>query len=79
MKKVKTSSEVIGETIEQMRLAKGWTQGELAEKLGVSRVTVCQWEHGGCIPHVKLLKDVAEVLGTTVAKLLDEPKRRNVV
>ena len=61
------------------RLIAGLTQGELANKLGVSTVTVSKWEQGLSIPTVKRLKDVADALGTTVGKLLDEPKRRNVV
>lgn len=28
------------------RVAKGWTQEELAEKMGVSRQTVIDWENG---------------------------------
>ncbi len=29
------------------RLARGWTQGGLAKKLGVTRETVNRWENGG--------------------------------
>lgn len=53
------------------RLVKGIRQYELAEKLGVSYVTVCKWENGKGFPDVKRLRQVADELGTTVDKLLD--------
>ena len=66
-------------SFKRARLIAGMTQVELAKKLCVSTLTVSKWEQGLSIPAVKRLKDVADALGTTVAKLLDEPKRRNVV
>ena len=33
-------------TIAGARVSKGWTQKELAEKMGVSRETVIKWETG---------------------------------
>jgi len=33
-------------TLAGARVSKGWTQKELAEKLGVSRETVLKWESG---------------------------------
>ena len=47
MKKAKNYQEVIGETIEQMRLQKGWTQGDLAEAVGSSQSAIHRIEKGG--------------------------------
>ena len=33
-------------TLAGARVSKGWTQRELAEKMGVSRETVIKWESG---------------------------------
>lgn len=33
-------------TLEAARVNKGWTQAELAEKMGVSRQSVFDWENG---------------------------------
>ena len=61
------------------RMIQGLTQAELAEKLGVSTVSVSQWENGRNYPDVKRLKTVASVLGTTVEELLKETKKKEVI
>ena len=58
--------------IRKARLLVGYTQGELAEKLSVSPVTVCKWENGKTFPSVKRLKHVAEVLQITVNELIEK-------
>ena len=40
MTKVKTYQEVIGETVEHMRLERGWTQEELANEVGSSQSAI---------------------------------------
>ena len=54
------------------RLVEGLTQEELARMLSVSTVTVCKWENGKTFPHPKHLKQVAEILHTSVDGLLEE-------
>ena len=61
-------------SFKRARLIEGLTQGEVAEKLGVSRVSVCKWENGKTLPTAKRLKDVAEALHTTVGELLKEER-----
>ena len=56
------------------RLIAGMTQHELAEKLGVSAVSIHNWESGRNLPKAKRLKDVAHALQTTAADLLDEER-----
>lgn len=34
----------IGQTIREAREAKGWGQGELAERVGAARETISRWE-----------------------------------
>ena len=53
------------------RLIEGLTQQELAEKLGVSVVAVCKWESGQTFPRVRRLSEIASVLHTTVAELIE--------
>ena len=61
----------IGENILQMRKALGWTQEELAKRMGYkSKSTINKIELGiNDIPQSKI-KQFAEVLGTTPAHLL---------
>lgn len=56
------------------RLIAGMTQHELADLLGVSAVSVHNWECGRNLPKAKRLKDVAHALHTTTAELLDEER-----
>ena len=55
-----------------MRLARGLTQTQLADKLGVVQSAVCQWERETYEPKIKNLKAMAKVLECTVDDLLSE-------
>lgn len=59
-------------SFKRARLIQGLTQAELADALGVSTVTVCKWELGRGLPKAKRLKEVANILHTSVSDLLDE-------
>ena len=61
--------------IKKARLIKGIQQKELAEQLGISQVSVCKWEQGKAFPNVKRLKQVADILGTSVESLLPDEER----
>ena len=46
-------------TIRELREARGWTQLELAVKLGVTPVTVYNWERGKHVPTATQLRALA--------------------
>lgn len=48
------SCPVIGERIRQARERRGWTQTELATKVGVGYKTVSNWETGNTVPQNRL-------------------------
>ena len=56
---------VVSEKIKQFRLAKGWTQQELADKTGYSnKQTISKWETGTTTPKLEtavLLSELFEV------------------
>ena len=60
----------IGEQITALRKAKGLTQNDLGERLGVSFQAVSKWERGEALPDITLLPDLARVLETTVDYIL---------
>lgn len=62
--------DTLGSRIGRMRRAKGFTQEELAEKLGVSAQAVSKWENDISCPDIQLLPQLAKLLGTTVDQLL---------
>lgn len=57
----------LGEKLRKLRKAQGLTQGELAEKAGVSINTVVRYETGKNSPKLELLEDIFKVLGTSVS------------
>ena len=57
------------------RLIAGCDQKQLAEKLGVSPVTICKWETGRAYPRASRLAEIASALDTTVEKLLEHEGR----
>ena len=56
--------------LKRLRLAKGMTQDELAEKLHVVRQTVSSWETGKTTPDVETLTAIAEALGAEITELI---------
>lgn len=58
--------------IRQKREIKGWTQEELAAKVGVSVPTVSGWETGKSDISQKNLKKLAEVLDVTPTEIVAE-------
>jgi len=67
-----------GQRLFELREAAGITQGEVAEALGISQSTYSDWERGSVAIHPDRLKELAEIVGTSVAELLGEAKpRRN--
>ena len=58
--------------LKELRLSKGITQEELAEKLNVGQNTISQWETGDRIPRVPTVLKLAQVLDCSVGELLEE-------
>ena len=56
--------------LRNLRLEKGMTQEQSAEKLGVSAQSVSRWETGQLLPDTATLPDLAQILGTTVDAIL---------
>lgn len=62
--------EKIGSFLAENRKAKGFTQIEFAEKLGVSNKSVSRWETGDGFPDISLLPGLAAALDITIDELL---------
>ena len=72
MDEQRTSRQVIGARIRELREASGISQGELARRAYVARQTVNNWETGKTLIDVQSLALVAGALGTTAGELLGE-------
>ena len=68
---------VTGNTIRQLREARGMTQAELAEKISVSSKTVSKWETGKGLPDISLLQPLAQTLGISLIELVNGEPIRN--
>ena len=56
-------------SLKAARTAAGWTQADLAEKVGVTRKTINTVENGVFIPSTVLSLKLARALGTSVEAL----------
>lgn len=62
----------ISANIKRMRLDEGLTQEQLAEKLGVTRSTVTQWETGWSQPRMGAISKLASVFGVSVSEMVED-------
>ena len=60
----------LGAFIRDMRMERGLTQQQLADKLGITDKAVSKWERDICCPDITLLRPLAAALGVTVSELL---------
>jgi transcriptional regulator with XRE-family HTH domain len=59
----KTVNENIGKKLQQLRKGRGLTQQQLADKMGVTRATISNYEVGRRAPHISELERFAEFYG----------------
>ena len=63
---------ILADKIIEERKRNGWSQEELASKLGVSRQAVSKWESAGSIPDLKRILQMSELFGVTTDYLLKD-------
>ncbi len=71
MKKMRDYQQVIGETIEHMRLEKGWTQEDLAKAVGSSQSAIHRIEKGGQNISLDMIKRLSEAFGNQILSIND--------
>lgn len=56
---------------EKLRIERKMTQDVLAEKLNVTRQALSKWENNKAEPDLKMLQDIASVLGVTTDDMIN--------
>lgn len=70
---------ILADKIIEERKKNGWTQEDLAQKLGVSRQSVSKWESAGAIPDLKKIIQLAYLFGVSTDYLLkDEIEKEKI-
>ncbi|WP_196603405.1 helix-turn-helix transcriptional regulator [Pectinatus haikarae] len=66
--------------IEEKRIKLGFTQKQLADKIGVDRATVGKWELGISIPRVEKLLMLAKILNCSIEDIYScQRQKQNTV
>ena len=60
----------LGENIARLRTQKDWSQGDLADALGISRQSISKWETDTSIPELEKLIKLSELFGVTLDQLV---------
>lgn len=60
----------LGANISERRKKLGWTQAELAERIGVDTETVSRFERGSNLPSLQRLEKIAEILKLPLYRLV---------
>jgi transcriptional regulator with XRE-family HTH domain len=68
--------QLFGERLREVRLAKGLTQGELADRCGTSIAAISHIERGTKVPTLTTLVRLADALQCKVTKLVDVLDRK---
>lgn len=62
-----------GEKIKELRKKRGFSQAELAEKIGVTQKTICNYENGTRFPKgQKIINGFADIFDVSIDYLLDD-------
>ena len=67
-----------GKLLCDLRKAKGMTQKEVADKLGVVPKTVSKWETGHGFPDVSTVSALADILGVSEKTILSGDLEQNL-
>lgn len=65
----------IGDKIQGLRKKQGWSQTQLAKKIGTSGPIIGRYERGEMTPSVEVAKKLADTFGVTLDYLVDDTGR----
>lgn len=69
----------IGQKLKRLRMAKSFTQEELASRTDLSKGFICQIESDTASPSIATLEDILDALGTTPHEFFSDNNKEKVV
>ena len=60
------------EKLQMLRKKNGYSQEQLADKIGIARQTVSKWENGQAIPELNGLILLSELYGVTIDRIVKD-------
>ena len=67
------------EKLQLLRRQNGYSQEQLADKLGVSRQTVGKWETGQAIPELYRMVDLSDLYGVSIDRMVKDDQGCNLL
>lgn len=72
------SARNFGARLHRLRMARGLTQSQLANGLGISKPSIWAWEHGKAQPKADRMAELAALLGVDMAELLGPSRQHSL-
>lgn len=69
---------MFGDVIKELRTAHNYSQVQLAEKLGISKQTVSNWENNNILPSIDMLIRISSFFSVTTDYLLELDTRHYI-
>ena len=67
------------EKLQMLRKKNGYSQEQLADKIGIARQTVSKWENGQAIPELNGLILLSELYGVTIDRIVKDDDECNIL
>lgn len=66
---------MFGDIIQTLRKSRNFSQVQLAEKLGISKQTVSNWENNNILPSIDMLLKISKLFSVSCDYLLEQQER----
>lgn len=70
---------MLGDQIKSLRTAQKLNQVELAQKLGISKQSVSNWENNNILPSVEMVKKIATFFSCSTDYLLEMDNQKSFI
>lgn len=67
------------EKLQMLRKAKGYSQEQLADEIGIARQTISKWENGQAVPELNGLILLSELYSITIDRIVKDDDECNIM